>query len=38
MPNISIVADFCKKMVKIQLVMLPLYFNEMNVKAIQTVA
>ena len=35
MPNISIVADFCKKMVKIQLVMLPLYYYEMNVKAMK---
>ena len=33
MLNISIVADFYKKMVKIQLVMLPLY--EMNVKAMK---
>ena len=37
MPNISIVADFCKKMVKSQLVMLPLYmyYYEMNVKAMK---
>ena len=37
MPNISIVADFCKKIVKIQLAMLPLYmyYYEINVKAMQ---